>query len=52
MNDHRQIDTFFLITTRIIIIPFLSIMKVIKQEKSILATNIQVYIQRLQLKKY
>lgn len=52
MDDHYQIDSFFLMKKKNASILFNLIMKAIKQEELILPINIQVFTQLLQLKNY
>lgn len=52
MDDHHQIDSFFLMKKKNASILFNLIMKAIKQEELILPINIQVFTQLLQLKNY
>lgn len=52
MDDHHQIDSFFLMKKKNASIFFNLIMKAIKQEELILPINIQVFTQLLQLKNY
>lgn len=52
MDDHYQIDSFFLMKKKNASILFNLIMKAIKQEELILPINIQVFTRLLQLKNY